>query len=200
MLLLKKCAIFSMMIALCLSLVACGSEEQEYGSVPSQGGKPILPGVSQVPTSPNDFTTAYVTVFKETAIIAAYPVEIWENQEPECAPRELSFGGSILCGCDHETEYPITRVLIVDRVVPRSMAGWFRNMMHLKEIKGVEKVQTYSVTDMSYLFAGCGRLAELYIDNWDVSSVTDMTGIFEGCDALSVRPCWYEQEKNDSLD
>lgn len=83
--------------------------------------------------------------------------------------------------------------------MPRSMAGWFRNMVHLKEIKGVEKIQTYSVTDMSYLFAGCERLTEVYIDDWDVSSVTDMTGIFEGCRALTVLPAWYQEENNNAL-
>lgn len=198
MLFLRKCVAFSMVIALCLCLGAC-AKEPERVPAPSQGGSPILPGAAQTPTTPNDFTTAYVTVFEDTAIIAAYPVESWNNQQPECYPRELSFGGSILCGCEHEKEYPITRVLIMDRVVPRSMAGWFRNMVHLKEIKGVEKIQTYSVTDMSYLFAGCERLTEVYIDDWDVSSVTDMTGIFEGCRALTVLPSWYQEENDNAL-
>ena len=94
---------------------------------------------------------------------------------------------------------PITKVLIADQLVPRSMAGWFRDMVHLQEIVGLEKILTHHVTDMNHLFAGCGRLAEVNVEAWNVSAVTDFTGIFEGCSALSVLPSWYKLENNESF-
>ena len=193
-------------IALCLTLAACTPQKGERIPAPSQGGKPILPGVTQTDPSPNDYTAVYVTVFGDLAIIATYPVlknpdpDVEpEKAEPECAPRELSDGGSILCGGDHEEQRPITRVLIADQIVPKSMAGWFRDMVHLQQIDGLEKVRTHHVTDMNHLFAGCGRLAEVPIDAWDVSNVADMTGIFEGCSALVNLPSWYEQGNDDNF-
>ena len=186
-------------LALCLTLAACGSEKSPREPAPTREDKPILPGFTETTPSPNDYTAAYVTVFEDLAIIATYPVLEWGELEMECDPRELSDGGSILCGGDHETEHPITRVLIADQLVPKSMAGWFRDMVHLREITGLEKVLTHHVTDMNHLFAGCRGLAEVNIDAWDVSGVVDFTGIFQGCDALDRKPSWYEQGNSDTF-
>ena len=203
---LKKMTALAVSLALCLTVTACASEKGERIPAPSQGGKPILPGVTQTDPSPNDYTAVYVTVFEDLAIIASYPVLTnpdpnadQEHLEPECDPRELSDGGGILCGGTHEQQRPITRVLIADQIVPKSMASWFRDMIHLQQIDGLEKIRTHHVTDMNHLFAGCGRLAELNVDAWDVSNVEDMTGIFEGCAALASLPSWYEQGNDDSL-
>lgn len=203
---LRKFVALSVAAIMCLTMASCASKKTESIPVPSQGGKPILPGAEQTDPSPNDYTAVYVTVFQDLAIIATYPVlenpdpnADPEKLEPECDPRELSDGGSILCGGDHEEKRPITRVLIADQVVPKSMAGWFRGMVHLQQIDGLEKIQTHHVTDMNHLFADCGRLAEVNIDSWDVSNVEDMTGIFQGCTALSELPDWYQQTEVDNL-
>ena len=207
MLLPKKCVAVSMVLTLCLALTACGSEKKERLPVPTQGGKPILSGPSQQGGSANEFTAVYVTVFEDTAYIATYP--ILENPDtsvepeklkPACAPRELSNGGSILCGGDHEDECPISRVIITDRLVPRAMNDWFRDMVHLKEIVGLEKILTHHVSNMSYLFAGCCQLEEINIDGWDVSSVTNFTGVFQDCEAFLKRPIWYNQGTDQTLD
>lgn len=208
MVFLRKCVAVSAVLALlCLSLAACDSEKQELQPVPAQGGKPILQGAVPTEPSPNDYSAVYVTVFEDTAYIASYPVlqnpdpdADPEKKDPVCAPRELSGGGTILCG-EHEGEdrQPITRVLILDQLVPRSMAGWFRDLFHLEEIIGLEKIKTHHVTDMSNLFAGCGKLKEINIDGWDVSNVTDFTDIFKDCIAYSTPPSWYEPENNSTL-
>lgn len=192
MLFLKKIVALTAALALCLVVTACAQEKSPKPSAPTRGNKPIMPGFSETDPSPNDYTAVYVTVFEDLAIIATYPVLEWGELEMECDPRELSDGGNILCGGDHEDEHPITRVLICDQLVPKSMAGWFRDMIHLQEIDGLEKIKTHHVTDMNHLFAGCGRLAEINIDAWDVSGVQDFTGIFEGCIALNTYPSWYE--------
>lgn len=199
MTLFKKTVALTVALVLCLGLSACAQKKTERSPAPTQGGKPILPTAAQTEPSSNDYTAAYVTVFADLAIIAAYPVLKYGEMEPECDPRELSDGGSILCGGSHEDEHPITRVLITDTIVPKSMSGWFRDMVHLQQIDGLEKVLTHHVTDMNHLFAGCQRLAEVKIDGWDVSNVTDMTGIFEDCTALSQLPSWYTQGSGDDL-
>lgn len=178
---------------LSLSLAACAKEQTKPDTTyPSQSGKPILPGYTQPSTSPNDYTAVYVTVFEDLAILASYPVMEYQGKEPECSPRELSNGCGILCGGDHEDEKPITRVMITGELVPRSMNGWFRDMVHLAQIDGLEQVRTHNVTDMSGLFAGCERLAQIDVDGWDVSNVTDMAEMFDNCRALAEFPGWYQ--------
>lgn len=196
---LKRILALLLAVLLCVSLCACGREEQEKPTAPTRENKPILPGFADPETNQNDYTAVYVTVFDNLAIIATYPVlqnpdpnADPENLEPECPPRELSDGGNILCGGDHEDEYPITRVLITDQLVPKSMSGWFRGMAHLQQIDGLEKILTHHVTDMNHLFAGCGRLSQVNIEGWDVSKVVDMTGIFDDCPALAEKPSWYD--------
>lgn len=198
--LVKRIFALSLAMLLCLSLGACDGEEQEHVTAPTRGSKPILPGFTETEPSPNDYTAVYVTVFEDLAIIAVYPVLEYQGEEPECDSRELSDGGSILCGGDHEDEHPITRVLIADQLVPKSMSGWFRDMVHLQQIDGLEKILTHHVTDMNHLFAGCQRLSELNVDSWDVENVTDMTGIFEDCRALVRLPEWYSANNEKTLD
>lgn len=204
---LRKFAAMFIVLALCLSFAACTCEKGPAGTVPTRPDKPIFSDDTNTDPSPNDYTAVYVTVFDDLAIIASYPVlknpnpDVEpEKQEPACPPRELSDGGTILCGGDHEDEIPITRVVIVEELVPKSMAGWFRGMVHLKQIAGLEKIRTHHVTDMNHLFSGCERLSEISAEGWDVSNVQDMTAVFEDCKALEVKPKWYVPEEDESLD
>ena len=195
----RICAIL-MIFALSLCLAACAEEPAERPTAPSRESKPILPGFTEPANSPNDYTAVYVTVFEDLAILAAYPVLEYQQMEPECPPRELSDGGSILCGGEHEKEHPITRVLVTGQLVPKSMAGWFRDMVHLSQIDGIDKINTCHVADMNHLFAGCERLTELNIDGWDTANVTDMTGAFDDCKALASLPVWYAANNENTLD
>ncbi|MDY3133173.1 MAG: BspA family leucine-rich repeat surface protein, partial [Campylobacter lanienae] len=50
-----------------------------------------------------------------------------------------------------------------------------------EDFSGIESWDVSSVTNMSWMFAGCENFNQL-LDNWDVSSVTDMRGMFYGCE------------------
>ena len=180
---------------LCLTMVGCGNNKPEEPPITiTQSNKPILPGVTGQGQNATELTAVYVSVFENLAILSGYPVLEREGEEPECPPREISKGGSILCGAEHEKEYPITHVLIAGTLVPQAMNDWFRNMVHLESIEGLEKIKTNHVTDMSHLFAGCEKLSELNISGWDVSGVVDFTGTFDDCVALTTLPQWYPAE------
>lgn len=198
---------------LCVALCACERQEQPPQTNPTaatQKGKPILPmatapkqeGTTDTPT----YTPVYVTVFEDVALLATVPVEEWGDmtlndellddemldiEEDVCPPREISQGGRISCNGEHERETPITKVLILERIAPRDCGNWFRDLLHLESIQGLEKLDIQFVTNMSFMFAGCERLTELDIDDWDVTGVEDMTGMFDGCVALDPKPEWY---------
>ena len=73
-----------------------------------------------------------------------------------------------------------------------STADWFRGMTALEHIEGAGKLRMELVKDMSYMFAGCGRLTAVDLDGWEVPEDADMTGIFDGCEALADRPGWLD--------
>jgi surface protein len=119
-------------------------------------------------------------------------VEEWRSEESDCPPREISNGGRVKCNGEHEQEVPITKVLILEDLIPRVCGGWFRDMVQLEKIDGLEKLHTHQVSDMSFMFAGCEELSNLDIDDWDVSNVKDMTDMFKDCRSLTKLPKWYK--------
>ncbi len=66
-----------------------------------------------------------------------------------------------------------------------STAYWFCPLPNLKEITGLEYLNTSNVTDMYMMFYGCMNLASLDISNFDTSNVTNMSGMFTGCSILT---------------
>lgn len=180
-------------LILCVTLCACQQEKPPVQTDPietTKGGNSIL--VTKAPTNGAvDLTPVYVSAFGDTLILATVPLDEWNGEEAECDPREISRGGSVACRGDHEKETPITKVIILENIVPRSTAGWFRNLVHLESIDGLKKLHMEYVTDMNHMFYGCEKLTELDVDFWDVSAVRDMTGLFDGCVALTELPDWY---------
>ena len=122
--------------------------------------KPILPVTKE--TVGDLHTPVYATVFGDTVILAAYPVEEWETfEEPECPAREISQGGRILCGGEHEQEVPITKVMILEALAPDSTREWFSGMTELYLIEGIEKLDVRFVTDMTDMFRDCYLMTDL---------------------------------------
>ena len=52
------------------------------------------------------------------------------------------------------------------------------------KIEGLENLDTSNVTNMSYMFLGCGGLTSLDVSGFDTSKVTDMRWMFNGCSGL----------------
>lgn len=177
---------------LCLSFGGCAEQKGEP-YVPTRSDAPLVPVVT-TPAPEQTVTPVYASAFGDTVFLATYPLEEREGKKPECPPRQVSSGGRICCGGEHEAQEPITRVVILDSLAPQNTRDWFRGMATLGVIEGLEKLQMANVTDMSHMFAGCVLLTNLNADGWEVSAEADMTGVFDGCDALSVKPVWYSGE------
>ena len=54
----------------------------------------------------------------------------------------------------------------------------------LKEINGLDKLDTSNVTDMRYMFFNCEALENLDLSSWDTSNVANMGYMFLNCEAL----------------
>ena len=176
---------------LCVAALGCGKNQEDIPAV-SGSDHSILPGFDNPDPQPVTYTPVYASAFGDTIILATVPVEEWHSQESDCPAREISNGGRVKCNGEHEQETPITKVIILEDLIPRVCSGWFRDMIHLEKIDGLEKLHTHQVTNMSYMFAGCEKLKTLDLSTWDVSKVTDMTEMFKDCISLEALPEWYE--------
>ena len=64
---------------------------------------------------------------------------------------------------------------------PTSTTYWFFGLFNLKEIKGLENLNTEKVTDMRRMFYCCYNIESLDLSGFDVSNVTNMTWMFMCC-------------------
>ena len=62
---------------------------------------------------------------------------------------------------------------------------YYYPMYNLTEIKGLNKLNTSKVTDMSGMFANCFALENIDLTNFNTSNVTDMSGMFGSCCSLT---------------
>lgn len=187
----KRVGVFLVAGILCITVYGCGKNKVSLPPIDPLD-QPILPTQNTAVSTLATYTPVYASAFGDTILLATVPVEEWHSLESDCPPREISNGGRIKCNGEHETEVPITKVVILEDIVPRVCSGWFRDMIYLEEIDGLDKLHTHHVTDMSYMFAGCEKLTELDVSAWDVSAVTDMTDMFKDCYSLETLPEWYE--------
>ena len=67
---------------------------------------------------------------------------------------------------------------------PTSCYAWFQDFIKLKQIEGIENLNTENVTDMSDMFYSCNDLISLDVTHFNTENVTSMSGMFHGCSGL----------------
>lgn len=63
---------------------------------------------------------------------------------------------------------------------------FFYGFSAVTSITGLEYINTYHVTNMSYLFGGCARLSSVDVSSFDTRNVVNMAGMFSSCQALTA--------------
>ncbi len=61
----------------------------------------------------------------------------------------------------------------------------FSGCTNLKQIKGIEYLNTEEMTNMSRMFVGCSSLTSLDLSNFNTANVTNMRGMFYNCESLT---------------
>ena len=62
---------------------------------------------------------------------------------------------------------------------------WFNRMGNLESITGMEYLNTSQVTDMSWMFTDCEKLASLDVSHFNTAKVTNMSYMFRACKLLT---------------
>ena len=68
---------------------------------------------------------------------------------------------------------------------PTTTAKWFHCCEALKQIEGLECLNTSEVKDMGYMFSDCKALTSLDLKNFNTQNVTNMSSMFYNCRALT---------------
>ncbi len=72
------------------------------------------------------------------------------------------------------------------KVRPTTTEFWFMGMSNLKDIKGLEYLNTSEVTNMQSMFQRCKNLKSLDLSHFNTEKVTTMESMFFECEALST--------------
>lgn len=108
----------------------------------------------------------------DKTLLATYPVAVTDSNA-QYAPW-------------YESRLAIRTVTFADALQPRSTATWFYGCNNLTEIRGLERLDTSKVTDMSQMFARCTALTTLDLTALDTSGVTNTRQMFNNCAALET--------------
>ena len=68
---------------------------------------------------------------------------------------------------------------------PTTTARWFCDYRALKQIEGLEYLNTSEAKDMSAMFLHCSGLTSLDVSHFNTQNVTDMSNMFSDCSALT---------------
>jgi hypothetical protein len=68
---------------------------------------------------------------------------------------------------------------------PTSLYEWFCGCRELKEVIGLENLNTAQTSDMDSMFKDCSSLVSIDLSSFDTTKVSDMNSMFEGCSALT---------------
>ena len=91
-------------------------------------------------------------------------------------------------GTSHEVDKTTTRVVFdasFRDFRPTTTAKWFYRCEALKQIEGLEYLNTSEVKDMCRMFYGCSALTALDLKNFNTQNVIDMSWMFSDCWALT---------------
>lgn len=83
--------------------------------------------------------------------------------------------------------YQITKVVFdksYANVYPSTTASWFGDMKNLKEIVGIENLNTSEITSMNGMFYNCTSLKSINLNHFNTSNVEEMNSMFYGCSSM----------------
>lgn len=79
---------------------------------------------------------------------------------------------------------------------PVTCLCWFFGCTNLKNIEGINNLNTTEVTDMGAMFRNCSSLTDLDVSGFDTRKVTTMGTMFSGCSKLSTLDVYGFDTKN----
>ncbi len=76
------------------------------------------------------------------------------------------------------------------KVYVENGANLFRGLTNVVDFADLELLNTVNTTNMSYMFADCTSLTEIYLDGLNVNKVENMSYMFSNCTSLNTISFW----------
>lgn len=73
---------------------------------------------------------------------------------------------------------------VASPIVSQTLVNWFAECSHLREVHGLELLDTSRARSLQGMFLGCESLEALDVSGFDTSQAEDLSSMFFGCSAL----------------
>jgi len=113
-------------------------------------------------------------VFENTTVAPTTYVACFDESEA----RNGSIMAYVVANESDASKYTIRFQTEGTYLMPSDSSFYFLGFYNVTSLEGLENVDTSKVTDMSYMFLGCGRFTSLDLSNFDTSHVTNMSYMF----------------------
>ena len=126
--------------------------------------------------------SVYMSIYNNTAYFATKPIEEINGRKADCISTDIDNGR-------HGENLGITlsnyinKCVITEPISPRSTAYYFSNMQ-MKEIEGLELLDTSNVSNMQYMFSKCWSLENLDLSHFNTENVCNTDYMFQDCSKL----------------
>ena len=94
-------------------------------------------------------------------------------------------------GLSYKKRRALTKVVFDTNINALAVRGMFNDFLNIEEIQDINKLNTSSAKDMSYMFHYCQKLKSINVSGFDTSNVTNMEYMFAYCksDSLTSLDC-----------
>ena len=129
---------------------------------------------------------AYGTYDAETTTITIFYDDNWQAKM-DAGITVYGWAAGLIPSWNNPLYSDATRIVVDDSFrsfYPTTMERWFEGLTALKEIVGIEKINTGNVTSFQGLFSNCSSLESIDLSHFNTSSATSMQLMFSKCTRL----------------
>ena len=152
--------------------------------VPSGWNTKYGPGIVDMQSTPEP-SEFYAFVYSDGEMVFQNSSTPASGRTKLGGPYAISAVGAQYAGW-YTLRDQIKTVTFADEVHPKSTALWFYGCENLKTIRNPQNLKTDGVTNMSQMFARCGKLETLDLKGFDTKNVTNTRQMFFQCSALKT--------------
>ncbi len=122
----------------------------------------------------------YTLVLKNNSYI--FKNNIWKVKKIDESQEHIS----LMPWSTDEKSKKITKVVIEDNIKLDSLLILFAGLENLKEIDGLDKIDTTDVESMAGMFYNCKSLEKIDISSFNTSKLKNTSSMFNGCENLTT--------------
>ena len=122
----------------------------------------------------------YTLVLKNNSYI--FKNNIWKVKKIDESQEHIS----LMPWSTDENSKKITKVVIEDNIKLDSLLILFAGLENLKEIDGLDKIDTTDVESMAGMFYNCKSLEKIDISSFNTSKLKNTSSMFNGCENLTT--------------